>query len=110
MTQAYCSALPVSYSGLEASLWEPFARMVLEAAYEATFCAALLNAAETGNHQLYLTLLGGGAFGNDTNWILSSIERALSLHQNSGLDIAIVSYGKSKDFVRSLVSRYHGKS
>ncbi len=110
VTQAYCSALPVSYSGLEAALWEPFARMVLEAAYEATFCAALLNAAETGNHQLYLTLLGGGAFGNDTNWILSSIERALSLHQNSGLDIAIVSYGKSKDFVRSLVSRYHGKS
>ena len=36
VTQVYCSALPVAYSGLASALWEPFARLVLEAAYEAT--------------------------------------------------------------------------
>ena len=106
VTQAYCSAVPVSYSGLEPSLWDPFARLILEAAYEATFCAAILNAAETGNHHLYLTLLGGGAFGNDSGWIIDAIERSLQLYRQSGLEVSIVSYGKSKDVVRSLVSRY----
>jgi len=36
VTQAYCSALPVAYSSQPSRQWEPFARLVLEAAYEAT--------------------------------------------------------------------------
>lgn len=106
VSQAYCSALPVSYSGLEASLWEPFARLVLEAAYEATFCATVLNAADTGCHRLYLTLLGGGAFGNEASWIVSAIERALELNRMSGLEVLIVSYGSPRPFVRELIKRY----
>ena len=80
VTQAYCSALPVAYSGLPSRSWERFARLILEAAYEATFAAALLNASKTGNKSLYLTLLGGGAFGNDPDMDLrrdSSIGRTI---------------------------------
>ncbi len=71
VTQAYCSALPVAYSSHPHALWEPFARLVLEAAYEATLCAAQLNAARTGNRTVFLTLLGGGAFGNQSEWIFA---------------------------------------
>ena len=43
VTQAYCSAISVSYSGCQAALWKPFASFVLDAAYEATMYAALEN-------------------------------------------------------------------
>lgn len=41
VSQAFCSALPVAYGSGRPSAWEPFARLVLEAAYEATLLAAL---------------------------------------------------------------------
>lgn len=44
VTQAYCSAVPVGYSPHSPDLWEPFARLVLEASYEATLRAVMLNA------------------------------------------------------------------
>ena len=44
VSQAYCSALPIAYCGHPAACWAPFARLVLEAAYEATLCTAILNA------------------------------------------------------------------
>lgn len=53
--------------------WEDFARLVLEAAYEATICTAIMNAQRTGNKRVFLTLLGRGAFGNETHWIMDSI-------------------------------------
>jgi hypothetical protein len=106
VTQAYCSALPVAYSQHPAGLWEPFARLVLEAAYEATVCAAILNARDTGNKRLYLTRLGGGAFGNRTTWISDSITRALRLHQHANLEVAIVSYRRSNPSVQQLVDQF----
>ena len=106
VTQAYCSALPVAYSQHPAGLWEPFARLVLEAAYEATVCAAILNARDTGNKCLYLTRLGGGAFGNRTTWIGDSITRALRLHQHANLEVAIVSYRRSNPSVQQLVDQF----
>lgn len=81
------------------------ARMVLEAAYEATFAAAVINAADTGVHKLFLTLLGGGVFGNDDAWITAAIERAFKIHATHGLDVQIVSYGQSQPAVNELVSR-----
>jgi hypothetical protein len=96
VSQAYCSAMPVSYSEHSSELWAPFAIVVLEAAYEATICAAIENAHRTGNNRVYLTLLGGGAFGNEINWITDSILRAIGMYCDRGLDIAIVSYGASK--------------
>lgn len=106
VTQAYCSALPVAYSHLPGRLWESFARLVLEASYEATIRAAILNARNTGNRRVFLTLLGGGAFGNDPEWITSAIERALRLHERHDLEVAIVSHGASNRAVQQLIQRF----
>jgi len=102
VSQAYCSAMPVSYSPHSSELWAAFAKIVLEAAYEATICAAIENAQRTGNNDLYLTLLGGGAFGNALNWITDSIRRAVCQYNDCGLSIAIVSYGTSKPAIEQL--------
>jgi hypothetical protein len=60
---------------------------------------------QTGRFRLalFLTLIGGGVFGNRLEWILSAIQRSLLLHQNSGLDVFIVSYGASKPEVLRFV-------
>ena len=92
VTQVYGSALPIGYSDRRDN-WEPFARLVLEASYEATLHAALINAHATGNNRVFLTLLGGGVFGNKTEWIVDAIETSLHWFRDSGLDIRIVSYG-----------------
>jgi hypothetical protein len=102
VTQAYCSALPVAYSGLPAKLWERFARLILEAAYEATLAAAVVNAANTGNKSVYLTLLGGGAFGNEPVWILDAILRAVLLYSSFDLELKIVSFRHSNPAIRKL--------
>lgn len=102
VSQAYCSALPVAYSNLPDDLWESFARLILQAGYEATLCAAILNSVRHGNNKVFLTLLGGGAFGNRTHWIIDGIERALSLYKDADLDIAIVSYGSSNTDIQKL--------
>ena len=106
VSQAYCSALPVAYADRAASLWAEFARLVLEASYEATICAAILNSIRNGNNRLFLTLLGAGAFGNETDWIVGTIQRVLRLYTHADLDVAIVSYGSSKPYVRGLVEQF----
>jgi hypothetical protein len=102
VTQAYCSALPVAYSGLPSRLWERFARLILEAAYEATLAAAVLNASKTGNKSVYLTLIGGGVFGNDPEWILDAIRRAAKLYRRFDLDVKIVSFRHSNPAIHML--------
>ena len=106
VSQAYCSALPVAYSDHSPDLWEDFARLVLEASYEATICTAILNGRSTGNNRVFLTLLGGGAFGNETNWITEGVKRALKLYEDWNIEVAIVSYGVSKGYVRQLVEQF----
>jgi hypothetical protein len=105
VSQAYCSALPVSYSRHPSHLWAAFARLILEAAYEATICAAILNAMRHGNNRLFLTLLGGGAFGNEAAWIVDGIQRALTLYKDVELDVAIVSYGSPNPYIQQLVNQ-----
>ncbi|MDF1739978.1 MAG: hypothetical protein P1U86_12525 [Verrucomicrobiales bacterium] len=107
VTQAFCSAVPVAYSELPDSLWEPLARVVLDASYEATLHAALLNSIRTGNPGVYLTLLGGGAFGNRIEWIIEALERALSNVREAGLSIFIVSYGSSNPAVAAAIERFN---
>ena len=94
VSQAFCSALPVAYSPLPAARWKPFARLVLEAAYEATLWAAVLNAQRAASNIVFLTLLGGGAFGNPDAWIYDAIRRALDLVSACDLDVRFVSYGR----------------
>ena len=95
VSQVFCSALPVAYSALPASSWASFAKLVLEAAYEATLLAAVMNAASGGTNRVLLTRLGGGAFGNNDDWIDSAILRALQLSGDRDLDVVIVSYGRA---------------
>jgi len=106
VTQAYCSALPVAYSNHASDLWKDFARLVLDASYEATICTAILNSLSTGNNRVFLTLLGGGAFGNETDWITEGIKRALKRYEDWNLEVAIVSYGASKEYVQQLVEQF----
>jgi hypothetical protein len=91
VSQAFCSALPVAYGG--GGRWEPFARLVLEASYEATVLAAAEQAAAGGANTVLLTRVGGGVFGNGEAWIDHAIERALGIVEQSGLDIRLVSRG-----------------
>jgi len=101
VSQIYCSALPVAYNSTDAMYWESFARIILEATYEATFFAALRNLQMTGSNLLYLTLVGGGAFGNDENWILESIQKVVHQFKNVPLDVNFVSYGSSNARLRA---------
>ncbi|EMI57744.1 hypothetical protein [Rhodopirellula sallentina] len=105
VSQAYCSALPVAYGEQPKPHWVDFARFILDAAYEATFCAAAINASRTGVNTVFLTLLGGGVFGNDDDWIVGAIERAYAKFHQHGLDIRIVSYGSSNPVVANLAKR-----
>ena len=63
-------SLPISYSDVSPDLWNHFPRMILDATYEATFFVAARNRTETGCKKLFLTLVGGGVFGNQQVWIL----------------------------------------
>jgi hypothetical protein len=93
VSQVYCSALPVAYTNVPAIRWQPFAELVLEAAYEATLWAAVLNAQRGASNVVLLTRLGGGAFGNDHAWIDAAMQRALTIAQGFSLDVRIVSFG-----------------
>src|SRR5450759_395896 len=79
VSQAFCSALPVAYSHVPPSHWEPFASLVLQAAYEDTILAAALNAQRGASKIVLLTQLGGGAFGNHDDWIYAAMRRALKM-------------------------------
>jgi hypothetical protein len=102
VSQAFCSALPVSYTGIDASLWQPFAELVLEAAYEATLLAAAVNAEKGHSNIVLLTQLGGGAFGNDTRWIAAAINRALTILQHFAIDVRLVNYGDVPHSIKAL--------
>ena len=106
VSQVYCSALPVAYSQIPPRLWANFAKLILEACYEATICSAILNYQKTGNNKVYLTLIGGGVFGNDRQWILQAIERALKLYEYADLDIFIVSYGSCDPYVQKFIGNF----
>jgi len=91
--QLYCSAVPISYSRLDASRWAEFASLVLHAAYESSFLAASIIAAEQKRRvPLYLTLLGGGVFGNPISWIVDAIKTAIKKYATDPIDVRIVHY------------------
>lgn len=104
VTQVFCSALPIAYSQVDARHWAPFARLILEAAYEGTVCAAIQNARENDCPILLLTRLGGIAFGNDDAWIDDAIRKALIQAKAAGLDIRFVSRGKPSPGMLGIVA------
>lgn len=88
--QVYASALPIAYAPGPLADWEPFARLVLDAAYRATLAATL----SLGATRLYLTRLGGGAFGNPPDWITDAMAAALTAYAAAPLDVRIVSFAR----------------
>lgn len=107
VSQIYCSALPVSYNSFHTyQYWAPFARLILEATYEASLHVAVENYQKTGNKKVYLTLIGGGVFGNQKEWIFDAMGKAIVKFNRYPLDIYIVSYKNSKpevnEFIRKL--------
>ena len=106
VSQAFCSALPVAYTRVPAPLWRAFASPVLEAAYEATMWSAVLNAKRGASNVVLLTLVGGGAFGNDGGWILGAMRRGLDMVSLIDLDVRIVSYGAPSPAVLGLAKDF----
>jgi len=106
VSQAFCSALPVSYSKILSASWKSFAVLVLEAAYEATLWAAAVNARHSGSNVLFLTRLGGGAFGNEPEWIHGAMRRALTKAVDVSLDVRVVSHGKPDPALERLVAEF----
>ncbi len=92
VTQAFCSALPVAYSSLEPRQWKRFACLVLQAAYEATLLAAVLNSQRGRSNIALLTRLGGGACGNDDSWIDQSLVCAQNKVEQYAIDVRRVTY------------------
>jgi len=103
VSQAFCSALPPAYSQVPQPLWAAFAQLVLDAAYEATLLEAALNARRGASNIVLLTLLGGGAFGNDHGWIHNAIRRAAAKVSGFDLDVRLVCYGPASAALRELV-------
>ena len=103
VSQVYCSAIPCGYVRYSGEILKPFAKIILEATYEAAICAGILNAMKhsdttfPSSNIIYLTLVGGGVFENELSWICSAIDRAMTRYSSWGLDIVIVSYSPSVD-------------
>ena len=110
VSQAFCSALPLGYGeDRTPALWRSFATLVLEAAYEATLCAALAQAHAGGSRKVLLTSLGGGVFRNDETWIIAAMVRALRLFEDSGLDVRVVSYTEPSAALEQMVAMFNGR-
>ncbi len=92
VSQAYCSALPIAYVGHSLELWKPFASLILNE-----------------DDIIYLTLVGGGVFGNELEWICSAIDRACLKYAQYDLDVRIVNYGSISGEVLSLVERFKNR-
>lgn len=106
VSQAFCSALPVSYTPIDSPHWPAFATLVLEGAFEATLWAAVLNAARGVSPLVFLTRLGGGVFGNDATWIHAAMRRALRKVEGLALDVRLVSYGAVSPELSALAAEF----
>lgn len=95
VTQVYCSAMSVGYSQLPPSTWEPIARLVLDATYEATLLTAVLKSFDAKEKRpVLLTKVGGGVFGNSDEWIIDAMQKAIEsvIEFGVALDISIVHF------------------
>lgn len=109
VSQALCSALPVAYSSLPVAHWANFAQLLLEAAYEATLLAAVLYASDD-HRTVYLTRLGGGAFGNDDRWIDAALRSAvLRVGLSADLRIFLVCNGGVTEAKRKFATRLNNE-
>ena len=95
VTQVDASALSMSDavdSDTTREQWEPLARLILDAAYEATLHAAVIHAKQKRERKRVVLTALGSESGNDMKWISDAIVRALKLFKNAGLDVVINVY------------------
>jgi hypothetical protein len=92
VTQVLCSAAPVAYSKfVKVEDWKPLACCILEAEFEATLAVAACLARQRRERvRVYLTPVGGGVLGNRVKWISDAMDRALTAHKDSPLDVHLV--------------------
>ncbi len=96
----------MAYSRVPPAHWKAFASLILEAAYEATMLAGVLNKQRGGSNVVLLTLLGGGAFGNADDWIYGAIRRALNMMSGYALDVRLVTYREPSFAVQQLMKDF----
>lgn len=107
-SQAFCSAVSChrTNGSITKEEWAPLARLVLDGAYEATlWAAAIEHSLGKGSGKVFLTMLGGGAFGNDPEWIADSISRAIKAIRSEGLylDVNIVHFRHVSSSMKGLI-------
>lgn len=104
VSQVYCSAVALGYSGSAynknatgpfPTLVRAFAKAVLMASYRLTLQAAVYNAHHStlpGRKKVFLTHVGGGVFGNERDAINDAICTAIEEVRNYDLDVYIVRF------------------
>lgn len=96
VTQCFCSAISCGYSHGALDKWEMIAANVLKASYKATLWATVLNAERhgwtTASRTVFLTMVGGGVFGNLPAWINQAIASACHELRQSGLIVHVVHF------------------
>jgi len=93
--QVYCSALPISYwmgySDENLKKIKLFAIKLLKYAYKCTMQVAVNKITiEKPRSTVYLTAVGGGAFGNDITWIQQALIEALYDFEEYPLDVKMI--------------------
>ena len=109
VSQAFCSAVSCAYAGIGVDSWEPLAKLVLDAAYEATLWAAVINGADRAHTpRVWLTQVGGGAFGNRKLWIAEALARAIRRLGDFDLDVRVAHYCERDLEFEEMVRGYGG--
>jgi hypothetical protein len=89
---------------------EGFAQPFLDAAYEGTIRVARM----FGKRKVFLTLVGGGVFRNDLDWLALSIEKIALFAKQQNMQIYLVcrTNGSSKQraFLRRMKKIEYGRS
>jgi hypothetical protein len=68
--------------------------------------AAVLNKQRGASNVVLLTLLGGGAFGNEDDWIYAAIRRTLRMMLGFELNVRLVSYGTPSHAIQKMVKDF----
>mmetsp|Transcript_130154 Transcript_130154/g.278130 ORF Transcript_130154/g.278130 Transcript_130154/m.278130 type:complete len:513 (+) Transcript_130154:76-1614(+) len=107
VTQVFCSTVPVAFTKMvKVKDWETFACALLDGAYDATLSVAAVLAAQRKERvPVFLTVVGGGALGNRTKWIMKAIDKALTTHKDAALDVSLVHFASAGHFEELEVGR-----
>lgn len=109
--QVFSSAVPVAYAKSTRSAdWATFATAILRATYEATLLIGAILARQRGQRVVvYLTSVGGGAFGNRSSWVVSALRFALDALREEAIDVRLVHYKGTKGDFSKLEDEFSAK-